>query len=177
MTPLQLAMAFTLKEEGTYTVDDGGPTMYGVTQVVYDDYLRSKELHLQSIRLITMSEVADIMQSEYWNPARCDQMPVKLAICMFDIAFNSGVSEAIKLLQHALGITADGQYGGMTDAAMHNTLAMEIPNAPHGLIPRFLDERRAFYHNLVTKNPVKYGAYLQGWLNRVNALEAYVANL
>ena len=178
MTPLQLAMTFTLRPdvEGAWTPIDGG-TMHGVKQSIYDAYRHSKDLPLQSVRLISDDEVNEIILSEYWRPARCDMMPTKLAVCMFDIAYNGGPDEAIKLLQHALGIEADGIYGSQTDATMHNTLALETPDAPHGLVARFLDARRAFYHNLVIKDAVKYQQYLDGWLNRVDSLEAYIKTL
>ena len=177
MTPLQLSMQFTLKEEGKFTIDTGGPTMYGVTQAVYDAYRHSKDLPLQTVAAISDAEVADIMASEYWNPTRCDQMPVRLAVCAFDWSYNHGVHGAIQTLQICLGVTADGQFGAQTLAAMNNTLALETPNAPHGLVFRFLDARREWYHNAVIKDEVKYEPYLDGWLNRVDALEAYVKTL
>lgn len=151
--------------------------MHGVTQSVYDPYRKSKDLPLQTVAAISDAEVADIMQSEYWNPARCDQMPMRLAVCMFDWAFNHGVHGAIETLQTCLGVPADGLFGAQTSEALHHTLDLETPNAPHGLVFRFLDARREWYHNAVIRDAVTYGPDLQGWLNRVNALEAYIKTL
>ncbi len=166
MSTFDLAMKFTLKAEGGFTHDTGGDTMCGVTQTVYDAYRKLHSVAQQSVRIISYDEVADIMQSEYWNPAHCDSMPPKLSVAMFDWAYNHGVTGAIETLQGCLGLTADGVFGAHTAAAIAAT--------GDGIVPQFLDARRDYYQHLATINPDKYAEYLDGWLNRVDLLEAYL---
>lgn len=159
---LQQAMKFTLAAEGKYTVDDGGPTMYGVTQSVYDAFRRSHGLPKQTVRYITMTEVADIMQSQYWVPAHCEDMPDLLGIAVFDCAYNCGVAEAIKMLQGCAGVVRDGVVGPLTIKAIDTA-------DPVTLLHDYLEARRAFYH--ADKSQAEY---LAGWINRVNELQVYL---
>lgn len=162
------AMLFTLRAEGGYSPDANG-TMFGITQAVYDDYRDSVGLPEQSVALIRMSEVQAIMLQQYWGPARCNALPNKLGVAHFDTAYNEGVSEAIKTLQHALGIAADGVFGPDTQHAVN---AAEQIN----LLANYLNVRRETYREIVASHPEK-AEFLQGWLNRVDALEKYVGGL
>lgn len=167
--PFELAMAFTLKAEGKFTIDDGGPTMCGVTQHVYDAYRMRNNLPIRSVKLIEHDEVEDIMHSEYWVPAHCDAMGVKLAIAMFDWAYNHGAEGAIVTLQQCLGVLDDGIFGAITSKA--------LDAADGSLVPRFLDARRAWCRNAAAKNPRKYQEYLSDWLKRIDQLEAYLSEV
>ena len=166
---IQQAIHFTLGAEGKFVIDDGGPTMYGVTQAVYDDYRRDEGVLPQSVRLIEMDEVEDIMRREYWTPAHCDDLGNKMGVAHFDWSYNAGAGRAIKTLQEALNVTADGIYGPHTKAAAQA--------AADSLVAPYLERRKAFYRDLASGNPAKYGEYLDGWLNRVDNLEKYLASL
>ena len=161
-------MTFTLGAEGRYSRDAGG-TMYGVTQETYDAYRESINLPYQDVAAIRMSEVQAIMQRDYWLPGGCDKMPVKLGIAHFDTAYNEGVEEAIKTLQHALGIEVDGIFGPET---LHGVVAAEQTN----LLANYLNARRNSYNEIVAANPSKE-KFLQGWLNRVDALQKYLGTI
>ncbi len=116
-----------------------------------------------------MEEVEDIMRSRYWNPAHCDDLGDKMGVAHFDLAYNAGVGRAIRTLQEALNVTADGIYGPHTKAAAQA--------AADSLVAPYLEQRKAFYRDLASGNPAKYGEYLDGWLNRVDNLEKYLASL
>ena len=161
---LAQAMKFTISAEGRWTPIDGG-TNYGVTQSVYDAYRRMHGLPAQTVRCITQAEVADIMNAEYWLPAMCEEMPALLGIAVFDCAFNTGVSEAIKLLQGCLGVVRDGIAGPMTMKAIDN--ADQVM-----LLHDYLDARRDFY-----RADTSQAEYLSGWLNRVNELQVYLRGI
>ncbi len=178
MTPFELAQAFILRPsiEGGFVIDDGGPTMHGVRQVVYDKYRASVGLPLQSVELIAPAEVSAIMRQEYWRPAHCASMPTDLAICQFDAAYNMGVEEAIKILQRALPVPIDGQYGEETARVLANCIALEQPRAPHGLAQRYLDARVTVYHLIVAAKPEE-AQYLDTWLRRVADLRTYIGGL
>ena len=169
MTNLQLAMDFTLKAEGRFTVDNGGPTMWGVTQRVYDSYRLNHKLDSQSVALISAEEVEEIMDKEYWQPAHCEELPVKLGIALFDWVYNHGVTGAIITLQRCLGIAYDGVFGPNT--------AKAIADAPASLLPQFLDARRSWYEEAAATHPAIFRKDIKGWLNRVDNLEIYLHGL
>ena len=169
MTNLQLAMDFTLKAEGRFTVDNGGPTMWGVTQRVYDAYRLNHKLDPQSVALIVVEEVEEIMDKEYWQPAHCEELPAKLGIALFDWSFNHGVTGAIITLQKCLGIACDGIFGPNT--------ANAIATAPASLLSQFLDARREWYEEAAAAHPETFQKVRKGWLNRVDSLELYLHGL
>lgn len=168
MSNLQLAMAFTRKAEGGFVSDNGGPTDFGVTQETYDAYRHSVGAPLQDVRLIGASEVQTIMFQDYWKPAHCDDLPTKLSVCQFDAAFNSGCGEAIKLLQRALGVTVDGDYGPFTHSAV---LACDDLHTSAA----YLDARWAFMQQICAGEPP--AKRLNGYRNRVQHLRDYLAQL
>lgn len=155
-------LPFILKEEGGNSDnphDPGGRTSRGIIQREYNSYRSHKGLPVQDVYRASDAEVADIYQQQYWLPW-CPQMPAGVDLCFFDMAVNSGPVEAAKLLQRALGITADGHVGTVTIGAL--TAANPIR-----LITAYSDERSAFYRSLAT---FKY--FGAGWLSRVKTIEA-----
>lgn len=163
------ALAFTLQWEGGYVNDpddSGGATNHGITGHTYDSYRDSLKLPRQSVQLLTDADTAKIYEEMYWVPAKCPQMPDKLAIAHFDTAVNCGVTSAIKMLQRAVGVEDDGVYGAIT--------AAEITHQGDALIIPYLDERRARYRQIVAAKPSQE-KFLKGWLARVNALEDLVS--
>lgn len=167
---IQDAMIFTLKAEGAWTPIDGG-TMRGVTQAVYDTYRKKEGLHLQSVRLIEDNEVRAVMEDEFWYPSGCQEMPEKLSIAHFDWAYNHGVSGAIHSLQSCLGIVSDGVFGPVTlKAVQAATQNDEMP-----FVLKYLDARRQWCSEDAALKP-EDETYLQGWLNRVDALQKYLGD-
>lgn len=166
------ALQFTLRWEGGYVnhpSDPGGATNKGVTQGVYDSYRRQKGLSLRSVLYITDTEVQDIYQNLYWKPARCDIMSRAMAIVHFDTAVNFGVTGSILFLQETLGVSADGSFGPMTEAALtrsNNTATAR----------RYVQGRINYRYDRVAEDPSQQ-VFLQGWLNRDNDLMRYIANM
>lgn len=162
-------LAFVLKAEGGYSNnpnDPGGATNKGITQRVYDAYRKAKSQPLQTVKNIADSEVSDIYKSEYWEPVSCDHLPAGVDLCAFDFAVNAGDTRSEITLQHALGVTTDGQVGPQTISAAQAA-------DPRALANRMLDLRAAFYRQLVVAKPSS-SEFLDGWLNRVAALRATI---
>ena len=125
------ALRQVLKYEGGYVdhpKDPGGPTNKGVTQEVYDDWRKSQNLPVQSVRNIADSEVAAIYKNLYWDRISGDNLPSGVDFGVFDYAVNSGVSRAAKTLQAVVGVTQDGQIGPQTIQAAKTYVAMSITN-------------------------------------------------
>jgi lysozyme family protein len=121
--------------------DPGGETMCGIIQREYDTYRKSKGLPVQDVSKISRDEGADIYYNSYWLP-ECPKLPPGLDMQFFDEAVNGGPSAATRLLQLALGITPDGEWGSQTDAAVK-----AITN-PKVVVDAFTAKRAAWYRKL-----------------------------
>lgn len=132
--------------------DPGGRTRYGISQAAYPDL---------DIPTLTQQQAAEIYRRDYWQAIRGDDLPMRIAVQTFDHAVNAGPEAAIRLLQAAVGVTADGKIGPQTIAAARSKAAQggEIGIA-------LADERLAFYRGLVQRKP-GLGAFARGWQRRV----------
>lgn len=168
---LEHALAFTLREEGSY-VDDprdgGGATNRGVTQRVYDAWRSQKGFAPRSVRLIGDDEVRRIYQERYWDAGHCGELGAALGIIHFDWCVNHGIRGATATLQAAVGTGADGDWGPQTAAAVRRA------DASAGA--RYEELRRAWYRQRVAERPDQAG-FLAGWLGRVDRLDRYVEQL
>ena len=100
-------------------------------------------------------------RKEFWAPIHGDEIKDQaLADFLFACAVNIGPTVAIKRLQRAIGVAADGKIGERTLAAMD---AKET-------LGRFAEQMRDFYQHIGKNNNARF---LKGWLNRV---AKYVTN-
>jgi len=116
--------------------------MMGVTQREYDAYRKHLCLPVQSVQLISRDEGEDIYRNSYWEPY-CPQLPVGLDLAFFDTSVNEGTHEAVKILQFALHIPIDGNWGPQTNAAVE-----AIPADGDGqfaVVHKFTTRRAAVY--------------------------------
>jgi lysozyme family protein len=164
------ALHFTLSVEGGISRDPHDPgnaggfaTAYGVTQKTYDYWRQKKGFSTQNVMKITWCELESLYYEEYFLPSRSHLLPPKLAIALFDTAVHTGPGRAVKLLQKALRVPADGKLGSMTLRATRN---QPVPK----LLNRFLKERVAFYELLSREKPL-LERFLQGWCNRIQLLQ------
>ena len=151
-----ICLPFTLKQECvvyTGTPDDwsnpknfsndhhdpGGKTQCGIIQREYDLWRKAHGLATQDVRKITQDEGTAIYRISYWQP-HGPFLPAGLDLSFFDESVNAGDTEAIKILQVALGIPEDGDWGPQTQAAA--TLA-SMDLAAH--IERFTSRRIEVY--------------------------------
>lgn len=139
--------------------DPGGATNRGVTQRVYDAWRDRNGVERRSVRFLTGPEHDAIYLRQYWLPVRGDELPSGLDATVFDFAVNSGVSRAVKTLQRALGVTADGIIGEVTLAAIQRTVRAD------NLFDLIIDinkRRMAFLRRLKT-----FSTFGKGWTRRV----------
>lgn len=104
-----------LGHEGAYSnnpADPGGETMWGVTVAV-----ARAAGYTGPMKLLPVGLAKSIYLNRYWAPIKADQLPENLRFEVFDAAVNSGVSQAAKWLQRAVGTTTDGVIGPATIAA------------------------------------------------------------
>ena len=137
-----------LRMEGGYVndpADPGGETKYGISKRAYPAV---------DIAAMTEDGARAIYKKDYWAACRCDSLPAPLDQLVFDAAVNQGVGAAVKMLQAAVGVRADGQIGPVTLAAARQA-DVEAP-------ARFMTLRAMRYAD--TPGWARYGA---GWMKRL----------
>lgn len=89
--------------------DPGGETMWGITLRV-----ARANGYVGEMRNMPQPVAKAIAKSLYWDKVHADSLPVQARYSAFDAAYNSGHAAAIKMLQRALGVEADGILGPKT---------------------------------------------------------------
>lgn len=148
------AFAKLMGFEGDYSndpADPGGETRFGVTLKVarlngYDGPMKDMPLAFAQ----------GVYIRNYWNPLRLDEMPPAVRYCVFDAAVNSGVAQAAKWLQRAVGAEADGAVGPKT------VMAVNVAD-PRSTQARMLGYRLELMAGLARQWPV----FGRGWTLRV----------
>ncbi len=161
-----VALAHVLRMEGGFSddpYDPGGPTNRGITLRVYASHkgttldATNREQLKSELKSIPDATVRSIYLTRYWRPAGCEQMPAGIALMHFDAAVNHGVGTAIRSLQQALGVAADGVIGPLTRRAL-------ATSSPTSIIEKYAAIREARYRRLH-----HFWRFGRGWLNRVAA--------
>ena len=141
--------------EGGYSnnpADPGGETMYGITKRVAVSFG-----YTGAMKDLPIATAKDIARRGYWVPAGCDNFSFPIAFQLFDISYNSGPVQAIKILQSAVGANSDGVLGAQTLKAVGNIPVLAVVcliNAAH----------LEFYTSLGT-----WLSFGKGWSRRVAA--------
>jgi len=155
--------AITAKWEGGWSdhpADPGGKTMYGITQATLSAYLGRPATDTE-IRTLTRQQAVAIYRDRYWKPVAGDELPAGVDLCVYDFGVNSGPSRAVKSLQAALGLKADGWVGKLTLEALRS-------RSVRVLIDDLCDRRLAFLKNIKDKDgKLLWDSFGKGWSNRV----------
>lgn len=132
--------------------DPGGLTKYGISKKAFPNL---------DIANITLEQAKEIYKKNYWDKCRCDDLPASFDIAVFDTAVNMGSDKAIRLLQKALGVYADGVIGNKTLSAAAKAGETEL--------------RRLLLHRLFAYSKLEgYKHYKDGWFNRLLAISEVV---
>lgn len=115
---------FTLAHEGGYSSNRADPGNWtggriGAGQLVGTKYGISAPLlcrdrgtvSAQQVKTLTTDDFRQMAQRYFWNPNRCDQLPVGLDALVFDHGFNTGGTHSVRLLQQVVGVEPDGVIG------------------------------------------------------------------
>ena len=159
-----------INSEGGFTNDqrdsgnhlpDGrqGSTMLGCTQANWEAYVGHKVTQ-DDMKKLTKDDVMPLYKKNYWDAVKGDDLPSGVDYAAFDFAINAGPAASRKMIQRALGVTADGAFGPMTMAAIQKADAKE-------LLQKFSDAKTNFYKSLSNFN-----VYGKGWLQRVADVQA-----
>jgi lysozyme family protein len=169
MADFLTAWAITEAHEGGWVndpADPGGNTYCGITQKNYPDLriwavLATKPYKYNELFPELDAEVQQFYNSNFWDKILLNQFSSqKVANFTFDWYVNSG-EWAIKKLQVAVGVKADGETGPETIAAVNRADENE-------LMAKLVNSRITFYKGIVADHPSEM-KFLEGWVNRVNS--------
>ena len=133
--------------------DPGGATMYGVTENV-----ARANGYTGQMQDLTLDFAKSVYRKQYWDACQCDAMPDALRYPLFDAAVNSGPGQAIKWLQSAIGVKADGVIGPMTRQAANMA-------SPQIVRQQMIGKRLAFMTRLDN-----WSANAKGWSRRIASI-------
>lgn len=148
-----------LKHEGGFvndSRDNGGMTNLGVTIKTWEEWV-GHPVSEKEMRSLTPLMVSELYRRKYWNACRADELVSGLDYCVFDVAVNSGVGRAVKLLQQTVGATPDGGFGSITLA-----LVKKAEQDPANVIALFSARRLEFLQTLKS-----FPVFGKGWSRRV----------
>lgn len=144
--------------------DSGGPTKCGITHREYDLFRKRYGLPTQDVRKMTRDEGGVIYRTFFWEPY-CDALPAGLDLEFFDSSVNEGTTEAVKILQVALGLVHDGDWGPKTDAAVRALHLSQMDT--EAVVTKFTIRRDIVYRQ--TKHFALFG---KDWERRSNEIGA-----
>lgn len=107
------------------------------------------------ISSLTLKQARDIYIKDFWNLLNLEDLPAPLGAVVFDAAVNHGPGNAVRLLQRALRVAADGQIGPVTMAAYRST------GAEATTVVRFMAYRIFFWADLKA-----WSSQGRGWARR-----------
>lgn len=168
MANIKILAPFIQSWEGGFVNDPddkGGATMRGITIGTYTEYCRKKGKKvptLADLKRITDQEWLDILKTMYWDPWQADNIQSQgIANICVNWGWGSGVKTAIKAVQTALGLKADGVVGPATLAALNKSTSSYKPEYTFNRIKA--ERGAAFLQIAKNGNNAKY---LNGWLRR-----------
>jgi hypothetical protein len=152
------AIKFVLKNEGLYSndVDDaGGETKFGISKRSYPNL---------DIKNLSVEKAKKIYKKDFWENQNYKNIKNKeLAIKVFDLAVNIGISRANKLIQRSLrSVNKKVEENGILD-----DIAICLINESDAtdLLSALKSEAAGYYRLIVSTKPHR-AKYLKGWLNR-----------
>jgi lysozyme family protein len=157
-----LSLKYVREDEGGNDddpADSGGRTSRGITQREYNAWCTVNKSPSGDVWKATDATIDAIYLQQYWRP-HCDYLPKGIDYLSFDMNVNMGQVQSNRLLQCALGVTADGHFGVVTLAAAQSVKDVKA------LIDNVSNLKIAFYKEIEREHPqdVKFDP---GWMNRV----------
>jgi len=161
------AFSVVIGEEGGFTANPADPGNWtggrcGVGQCAGTKYgISAASYPTVNIAALTLDDAKAIYRRDYWDHVHGDELPPAIALLVFDAAVNSGAARAVRWLQTALKVTADGAIGPVTIAA-----AQHCAGQGAAVLAEYQAQRLLFLASLPT-----WRTFALGWARRVCALQ------
>lgn len=164
MTDDQIIDGIIAREGGyvDHPDDAGGPTKFGITLSTLATS-RNFAVDASDVEHLSIDEARAIYRKRYLEDSGIWKIAgEELRARVLDAAVNHGPGNAIKMLQRAIGVTADGAIGAVTLTAL-----------PHldqwKMIDRFTGQRCKFYGDYIQNHP-EQKVFAAGWFHRLGDL-------
>lgn len=157
--------------------DIGGITKYGVSlrfakdtgDLELFDKDHDNDIDRNDIKLLSKEDAANAFKKYFWDKLKLDDISSeKKAFVVYDTAVNSGIGNAVPLMQRTLvklgyHIDVDGKFGPKTFSAFQD--------ADEDIFcEEFLELRTNFYYKIVERKPSQR-VFIRGWLNRIKEIK------
>ena len=167
MSVFDNAFRAVIGEEGGFTTNPVDPgnwtgakcnvgqcrgTKYGISAAAYPTL---------NIAGLSLDDAKTIYRRDYWNHVCGDDLPPAFALIVFDAAVNSGPSRAIRWLQSALRVGADGVIGPITVSAAQRSAGRGAE-----ILAEYQAQRLIFLASLPT-----WRTFGLGWARRVCTIQ------
>lgn len=133
---------------GTIGVGTLKGTKYGISAMTYPN---------EDIKNLTWNRAVELYRRDFWQPLVAERLHDGVAYQLLDFAVNSGIRNALRAYQRALGVKDDGAFGV-------KSLAASAAMSETDQIMRLLAERLEFMVN--TKSWLDFS---RGWARRIAA--------
>ena len=168
------ALPWILGIEGGVADDDadpGGLTNLGITLGLLlslpperGDINGDGKVDGEDVLALRRETAGRIYHDYFWQPARCDECPPAVALCLFDGLVNHRPGPAKRLVQQALGVPADGVIGPATLAAAGRVAAEDF-------LGEYLSRRAEFYCEIIAADG-RLAKFRRGWFRRLFLLQS-----
>lgn len=144
--------------EGVYSnhvSDLGGETKYGISKRSYPQI---------DIKNLSLDQARQIYYCDFWIKGKFEQIiDEPIAVKLFEISINTGITQANKLIQRALRaveklVAEDGIIGPITLKAINGADSTDLLAA--------LKSEAAGYYRLIAQTNPSQQKFIAGWLNR-----------
>ena len=175
MTQFDKCLELLFEDEGGFSNhprDNGGATKYGITIGTLGNWL-GREATIEDVRALTQATAREIYHANYWRTCKCDELPQGIDYIVFDLAVNSGVGTAGRLLQESIngckssvnpkGVVVDGVIGPVTAKTAHKPYI-------HDLLGVLVNTRDEYYRSLDD-----FDVFGQGWLARLERVRMHAS--
>lgn len=140
--------------------DPGGRTSRGIIAREWAKWRKTHPGLPADVWHAPQDQIEAIYRENYWDAMRCEELPAGLDYSVFDLAVNSGVERAGKMLRRALGLSENDWH--VTDAVLRAARAAPATT----LIIELNDRRLRFLKGLHT-----WPTFGRGWAARVASVK------
>lgn len=154
--------------EGGYVndpLDPGKETNYGITAANWSKAVEQGIVRGGvAVRYRSHDEAVLVYRAFFWDAYRCGELPYPLGLAFFDTVVNHSPVWAIKALQNAIGVKANGLLNDATILAANQVKIIGVPHSP-GAVIKLLKIRMEHYLHGVS--PAVEERFELGWANRL----------
>jgi lysozyme family protein len=151
-------------DSGNYFKGSLVGSKYGVTGAALAKHRGVAKVTKSDVAGVTLKEASDIARVTYYDEAQFDVLPWSPVVASaVDKCYMSGEDAAVRCMQRAAGVEADGHIGPKTIAAV-KAASEDLP----AFAQKFATERQNHEAAVIRAKPVK-AKYRNGWNNRTKS--------